>query len=150
MQLENIVAVSGIMNGLYKMSANRSNGLILEDLDSGKRQFASSRRNQFTPLKSVGIYTDDGDTAEIETVFRIMLEQLEENPPIAVKSGKDELVAYFKKVLPNHDEERVYPRDIRRVIKWFNFLNKRDLLNLEEEATTEEGTKEEEASKEEE
>ncbi|MEM9990109.1 MAG: DUF5606 domain-containing protein [Bacteroidota bacterium] len=129
MNLDKIVAVSGGLNGIYKMAANRSNGLIVEDLDTGKRKFASVRRHQFTPLNSVGIYTDDGDTAEISEVFQRMLDQLEDNPPIPVKSSKDELSAYFTKVLPNHDEERVYPRDIRRVIKWFNYLNERDYFN---------------------
>ena len=144
MNLDKIVAVSGGINGIFKMAANRSNGLIIEDLDTGKRKFASVRRNQFTPLNSVGIYTDDGDTQEIGEVFKNMLEQLEENPPINVKSSKDELTAYFKKVLPNHDEERVYPRDIRRVIKWFNYLNDRNYLSLEEETAEENNTTEEE------
>lgn len=144
MQLDKIVAVSGTMNGIYKMAANRSNGLILEDLDTGKRKFASIRRHQFTPLNSIGIYTDDGDSMELENVFRAMLEQLEANPPIDVKASKEDLTAYFKKVLPNHDEERVYPRDIRRVIKWFTFLNARDLLKDDEVAEEATEGKEEE------
>ncbi len=143
MQLDKIVAVSGTMNGIFRMAANRSNGLILENLDTGKRKFASIRRHQFTPLNSVGIYTDDGDSVEIAQVFRAMLEQLEENPPIDPKAKKEDLRAYFKKVLPNHDEDNVYPRDIRRVIKWFSFLHSRDLLK-EEEATTEETSAKEE------
>lgn len=130
MDLDKIVAVSGGMNGIFKMAANRSNGLILEDLDTGKRKFASVRRNQFTPLNSIGIYTDDGDTADIATVFEAMLKQVEENPPINIKASKEDLNAYFKKILPNYDEERVYPRDIRRVIKWFNYLNERDYLTI--------------------
>lgn len=144
MQLDKIVAVSGSMNGIYKMAANRSNGLILEDLDTGKRKFASVRRHQFTPLNSVGIYTEDGDSAEISTVFRAMLEQLEENPPIDIKSTKEELTAYFKKVLPNHDSARVYPRDIRRVIKWFTFLNDRGHVTFEDETVEDETAAKEE------
>ena len=61
MNLEKLVAVSG-MSGLYRMAANRSNGLIIEDIKSGKRSFASARKHQFTPLESIAIYTDDGDS----------------------------------------------------------------------------------------
>ncbi len=51
------------------MAANRGNGLIIEDLASGKKRFASARKHQFTPLESIGIYTDDGDTTELKNVF---------------------------------------------------------------------------------
>lgn len=59
MNLDKLVAVSG-MSGVYRMSANRSNGLIVEEIPTGKLKFASVRKHQFTPLESIGIYTDDG------------------------------------------------------------------------------------------
>ena len=40
MKIENILAVSG-MPGLFRMAANRNNGLILEDLSTGKKRFAA-------------------------------------------------------------------------------------------------------------
>ena len=130
MKIDEFVAVSG-MSGLYKMVANRSNGLIVESLDNGKRIFAPARKHQFTPLASIGIYTDD-DTAELKVVFRAMLEQLESNPPLPLSSSTDELVEYFGTVLPEFDRDRVYVSDIKKVIKWFNFLNERELLDLAE------------------
>ncbi|MEO1517761.1 MAG: DUF5606 domain-containing protein [Bacteroidota bacterium] len=138
MKLEDIVAVSGLA-GLHKMVANRNNGLIVEDLDNGKRRFASSRKHQFTPLASIGIYTDE-DTIELKVVFRSMLEQMESNPPIATNASAEAMKDYFSKILPEFDRDRVYPSDIKKVIKWFNFLHKRDLLDeaLKEEET--EGT----------
>ena len=39
MNLEEYVAVSG-MPGLFRLVANRSNGLVVADLDSGKSKFA--------------------------------------------------------------------------------------------------------------
>lgn len=130
MNLEKLVAISGNVNGVFTMIANRNNGLIVEDLKTQKRIFASSRQNQFTPLESVGIFTDDGDTADIKAVFKNMLEQLEDNPPIPVKSSAADLKEYFKDVLPNFDEERVYPGDIRKVIKWFKILNENNLFEV--------------------
>ena len=127
MKLENLVAVSGLP-GLYKMAANRSNGLIIEDIDSGKKRFASVRKHQFTPLESIAIYTDDGDSTEITNVFRNMLDQFEDNPPIEAKSSSDQLHEYFSDVLPNYDKDKVMTGDIRKLIKWFNFLNDRGIL----------------------
>ena len=78
MNFDEIIAVSGL-GGLYRMVANRSNGLIVEELASKKRRFASARKHQFTPLASIGIYTDDGDTMELKKVFRNMEDQYEES-----------------------------------------------------------------------
>ncbi|MEL6864255.1 MAG: DUF5606 domain-containing protein [Bacteroidota bacterium] len=136
MKLDDFVAVSG-MSGIYRMVANRSNGLIVEDLDNGKKKFASTRKHQFTPLVSIGIYTDT-DTTELKLIFQTMLDQLESNPPVSVKAPADEINIYFAKILPEYDRDRVYISDIKKVIKWFNFLHERNLLVSEEEETTEE------------
>ncbi len=142
MNLDEYVAVSGLP-GVFKMVANRSNGLIVADLDSGKRKFAPARKHQFTPLASIGIYADD-DTEELKVVFRSMLEKLETTPPIPTNSTGAELNEYFGAVLPNFDRDKVHASDIKKVIKWFNFLNDRNLLSLEEEAIAEDAAGEEE------
>lgn len=127
MNLEKFVAVSG-MPGLFKLVANRNNGLILEDLSSGKRKFVPSRGNQFTPLGTIGIYTNDGETAELKTVFGNMLNRAEDLPPVPVNADQDTLRSYFAQILPEYDRDKVSIADIKKVIKWFSFLNERNLL----------------------
>ena len=149
MNLEKLVAVSG-RPGIFKMAANRSNGLIIEDLDTGKKFFAPSRKHQFTPLESISIYTDKEDatedsTTELKTVFINMLTQIEDNPPISTKSNPTEIKNYFEQILPNFDKEKVLVSDIKKLIKWFNFLHSRNLLALpKEEEKAEETSSEEE------
>ncbi len=140
MNLEEYVAVSG-MSGVYKMVANRNNGLIVADLDTGKRKFAAARKHQFTPLASIGIYAGD-DTEELKVVFSSMLEKYETIPPVPTNASGEEIYDYFRQILPNFDQDRVYVSDIKKVIKWFNFLNERNLLSLA--AETEEIKSEEE------
>ncbi|MEL7020800.1 MAG: DUF5606 domain-containing protein [Bacteroidota bacterium] len=142
MNLENYISVTGLQ-GLYKMAGNRKNGLIVEDLDSGKRKFCPARRHQFTPLESIAIYTDDGESIELKNVFRNMHDQFEDNPPPATSSKPEDLREYFFDVLPTHDEDRVYTSDIKKVIKWFVFLNERGLLEDAPEATEAEAVEEE-------
>ncbi|MCP3932421.1 MAG: hypothetical protein GY705_25400 [Bacteroidetes bacterium] len=132
MNLENLVGVSGLP-GIFRMAANRDNGLIIEDLDTGKRKFAPSRKHQFTPLESIGIFTDDGKSIEVKKVFRSMLEKLTEHPPVPPNAKPQELHDYFSVILPNYDQDNVSTGDIKKVIKWFNFLNERSLIDLEEE-----------------
>jgi len=144
MNIDDFVAVSA-MPGIYKMVANRGNGLIVEEIDSGKRKFAPSRKHQFTPLASIGIYADiEEDTIELKEVFRSMLEKLEDFPTPATTAKPDEITEYFGKVLPDYDRDRVYLNDIKKVIKWFKFLNERKLLSLDTSDETKEETETEE------
>lgn len=135
MNLKDLIAVSGI-SGVFRIAGNRSNGLIIEDLDTGKKKFAPARRHQFTPLESIAIYTDD-DSTELAKVFSNMLEQIEDNPPVNPNAKPDDLREYFADVLPDFDRDQVSSGDIKKVIKWFNFLNERNLLSLEKETVEE-------------
>ena len=132
MSLEKLVVVAGIA-GVHKVAANRSNGLIIENLDTGKKRFAPSRKHQFTPLESITVYTEDDETLELYKVFQNMFANLAETPLVAVNAPNDEMKAYFAKVIPTYDRDRVYIGDMKKMVKWFKFLNDRSLISLEEE-----------------
>lgn len=130
MDLSQILAVSGLP-GLFKMVGNRSNGLIVEDLDSGKGRFCSSRKYQFTPLESIAIYTIS-DTIALKEVF----EKLKKKDPALIptaKSSEEEIKSFFKEVIPDYDEDRVYIKDMKKLFKWYNFLNEKSLLTSSSE-----------------
>ena len=126
MDLTKFVAISG-KPGIFKVVSNKDNGLVVEDFDTGKKRFISGRIHQFTPLKTISIYTES-DTEELEVIFQTIKAQLTDNPPVATKSSNDETITWFRKILPDFDEDRVYVSDIKKIIKWFNFLHNRDLL----------------------
>jgi len=137
MSLEKLVVVGGIP-GVHKVAANRSNGLIIENLDTGKKRFAPSRKHQFTPLESITIYTEDDDeTLELAKVFQNMYAKLAEVPLVKVNVSNDEMKAYFADIIPNYDRDRVYIGDMKKIVKWFTFLNERSLITLEEEKSEE-------------
>lgn len=127
MNLKNLVAVSG-MSGLHRMAANRANGLIIEDLSSGKRSFVPARKHQFTPLESTGIYIEDGDTVELEKVFQSILDKLADTPIADPNANPETLHKYFRTILPNYDQDRVHTSDIKKVIKWYHILSETGLL----------------------
>ena len=127
MNLEHVLAVTG-MTGLYKLVVTRNNGLIIEDFDTGKRTFISIRKHQFTPLESIGIYTYT-DMADIKDVL-LKIDELEEGRPQHSDSG-NVLHAYFRRVLPDFDENRVYLSDMKKLLRWHEFLKSRGLLTVE-------------------
>lgn len=144
MELDKLVAISG-RSGIYRMAANRPNGLVVEDLDTGKKTFVSGRIHQFTPLESISIYTSTADeTVELKTVFRRMLQMKEDFPPVDSKASAEEVRDYFEEVLPEYDRDRVFVSDIKKLLKWFEFLNERELLQLADEQEVESETAEEE------
>jgi hypothetical protein len=141
MNLEKLVAISG-KSGLFNMVSNRSNGLIVEDLDNNKRFFVSARMHQFTPLASISIYTDtEEETVELKDVFKRMKAGLADNPLVDAKADSNEFRSYFDKIMPEHDRDKVLISDIKKLTKWFSFLHERNLITEEEaEETTEETT----------
>ncbi len=134
-KLEKYVAVSGLP-GIYKINSSRANGLLIENLDTGKTKFISMRKHQFTPLATVSIYTVD-DTKELSKVFQSMLDQFDDNPPPKINVTAAELFEYFEDILPTYDKDQVFIGDVKKVIKWFNYLRDRaffeDLSSDEEE-----------------
>ena len=138
MNLEKLVAISG-KSGLFNMVSNRSNGLIVEDLDNNKRFFVSARMHQFTPLASISIYTDtEEETVELKDVFKRMKAGLADNPLVDAKADSNEFRSYFDKIMPEHDRDKVLISDIKKLTKWFSFLHERNLITEEEaEETTE-------------
>ena len=126
MNLEKYVAVSGYP-GLFKLIHTRSNGILISDPDTGKTRFVSVRQHQFTPLATVGIYTFD-DSVELSKIFKTMLEHSAENPVVDIHKSSSEIREYFQKILPDHDPDKVHISDIKKLVKWYEYLNARGLL----------------------
>lgn len=131
MNLEKLVAVAGI-SGVFRLVANRNNGLIIEDLDTGKRSFASSRKHQFTPLETIGIFIDNGETEELKVIFQKIKDTKVDNPPCESDASAETVRSYFGSLLPNYDKDKVLIGDMKKVIKWFNFLEARGFLDATE------------------
>ena len=127
MKLEDLISVSGLP-GLHKMAGNRPNGLIVEDLDTGKRKFVPMRKHQFSPLETIAVFTTEDSVALVEVLAK-MHEVKVSIPPVSPKSDSETLRAYFDQIVPDHDHYRVYPKDIKKIIKWFQFLDERKIFD---------------------
>lgn len=138
MNIKNIIAVSGLP-GLYKIISTKNNGLLVADPDTGKTKFCSVRQHQFTPMETVAIYTED-DTVAIDKVFQNMLDKLQELPVPAPNADHKDLQKYFAIIIPDYDRDKVFHSDMKKIIKWFNYLNERGYLTAKPDS--EEGEEE--------
>jgi len=135
MNLDKFLVIAGIP-GVHKLVATRNNGLLIEDRKEGRTRFVPTRQNQITPLGTVAIYVDtDEGTLPLPEVFQRMLDQLETIPPVTPDSGSAALRKYFDQILPEHDHDQVHINDIKKCIKWFNFMQEKGIF---EEAKREE------------
>jgi hypothetical protein len=129
MEYRQIVAVTGL-SGLYQLMSTKSDGAIVRSLADKSVKFVSARIHHITPLESIEIYTT-GDNVRLHEV----LEKIKENDgAVAGLNGKKDdkaAKAYFKTILPDFDESRVYVSDIRKVLKWYEILKANDLLNFD-------------------
>jgi len=147
MNLDKLVAVSGI-GGIHKIAANRDNGIIIQNYETGKKRFVGSRKHQFTPLGSVTIYSQDPEEIiKLSDVFDAMLEKKGTLSPPATSSSKEELHKYFAEITPKYDPEQVHASDMKKVIKWFNYLDKHNVFTQLEAEEPEEEEKEVPADK---
>jgi hypothetical protein len=55
-----------------------------------------------------------------------------EGQAISHKEDNAALIAYFAEIVPDYDQERVYPSDIKKVINWYNILQAKGLVSKEE------------------
>ncbi len=129
MEIKDIVSISG-MSGLFEVVAKRADGMIVRGLDEQKPQFVSSRIHIFTPLDAITIYTMK-DSTELPKVLLEVKKQSSENPPVDVNSDNEKFKTWFKKVLPDYNEEKVYVSDIKKLIKWYQQLDKHNLVTEE-------------------
>lgn len=125
--LENIIAVSG-SGSLFKLLTTRNNGLILEEIGTGKKNFYSSRTTQFSPLESIGIYTLTDNLPLAEVYQRFMDKSAEMTIPNTTTPDA-ELKSFFDAVIPEYDRYRVHIKDMKKAVKWYHFLHSHDLLN---------------------
>ena len=151
--LKEILSVSG-KPGLYRLVSRGNNMLVIESL-SDKKRIPAYTRDKVISLGDVSIFTDESDVPIGEVLTKI--KEKEDGKKIAFDYSKtyaETLQSYLAEVLPNFDRERVYPTDIKKLLKWYDLLIENGITDFskkeeEEELKEEKIVKEDETSEEE-
>jgi hypothetical protein len=122
MDYSKLVAVTG-MPGLYELVNSKSDGAIVRSLEDDSTKFASSRIHNFSHLESIEVYTVR-DNVNLVEVFQAM-EKAGGSLPDA--KDNDALKKYFENAYPDLDFERVYASDLKKMVKWFDILKKKNI-----------------------
>ncbi|MDQ2753306.1 MAG: DUF5606 domain-containing protein [Bacteroidota bacterium] len=117
MEYSKMISVTGL-TGLYELVGSKTDGAIVRSLDDGSTKFVSSRVHNFSHLESIEVYTSR-DNVNLADVFKAMQENEE---PLPNEKDAKAVKAYFEKVYPDMDFERVYASDMKKMIRWFSVL----------------------------
>jgi len=118
--VDKILAISG-KPGLFRLVARGNNMLIVESLIDGRRQPAH-QRDKVLSLADIAMYTVEGEVA-LNTVFAKAKDLTGGTiAPVGINDPAVEQRAWFAKVMPEYDEDRVRAGDIKKFIQWYNIL----------------------------
>lgn len=129
MELEKVLAITG-KPGLYSLKLQTRSGFVAESLLDGKK-ITVGMRNNVSLLSEISMYTHSEEKPLAE-VMRNIAKKENNGPALSHKEDHTKLVAYFKEVLPDYDEDRVYPSDIKKVLNWYNLLQSKGMVSSEE------------------
>lgn len=128
MELEKVLAITG-QPGLYSLKLQTRTGFVAESLVDGKK-INVGMRNNVSLLSEISMYTHTEEKPLAE-VMRAIAKKENNGPAISHKEDNAKLIAYFKEVLPDYDEDRVYASDIKKVLNWYNLLQAKGMVSSE-------------------
>ncbi len=130
MEFDKILSISG-KPGLYELKTQTRSGVLAQSLVDG-RKIQVNLRNNISVLSEISIFTYTGEESLMD-VFKALYRETEAKKTIDHKSPKKELEKYFRTILPEYDEDRVYQSDLKKIIQWYNILISNDFKGFEED-----------------
>jgi hypothetical protein len=137
MNLTGIIAISG-KPGLFKVVTQGKNSIIVESLIDNKR-FPAYASDRISALEDISIYTYEEDAPLKDILSAIYKKENGKECP-SHKEDMKVLQSYVLEILPNYDQERVYPSDLKKLFQWYNLLLKAGSLTPEVTEEAEEKT----------
>jgi hypothetical protein len=130
MNVEKILAIAG-KPGLFELKVQTRSGFLAESLLDGKK-ITVGMRNNVSLLSEISMYTYSEEKPLVEIMRSIAIKENEGPTPVSHKDDNAKLIAYFKEVLPDYDEDRVYASDIKKLLNWYNVLQAKGMVSKEE------------------
>ncbi len=134
MNYQEIVTISG-KGGLFRVVNQKSNGVIVTSLETGKSEFISLRQHALSYLDNTAVFVKNRDTDSIEIikVFQEMLQKESEVTPESPDANDKMITTYFTAIIPDYDDQKVHLSDMKKILKWYSILKQHNLISTEQE-----------------
>lgn len=130
MDLSKIISVTG-KPGLYRIVAQGRQAIIVESLADGKRMPVHSSV-RVSSLEEISMFTT-GDDVPLSQVLEKLHQVEGGKESLDPKEDAEKLFAKLGEALPEHDRERIYPSDVRKLFTWYALLLKGGEFEAKEE-----------------
>ena len=128
--LARILSVAG-QHGLFRYIAQARGGAIAENMETKQRKvFSTSSR--ISTLADIAIYTAEGEM-KLDQVFLALKAALGDAEAPSSKGPEKDIVALFRKAIPDYDGERFYVSHMRKVLDWYDQIVKYASLDFVKE-----------------
>jgi len=128
MSIHKILSFSG-KPGLYELKIQTRTGFVAESLLDGKKITVGLRAN-VSLLSEIAVYTYS-EEVRLAEVLKAIATKENDGPAISHKEDDATLKAYFREILPEFDDDRVYTSDIKKILNWYNLLQPKGFVSLE-------------------
>lgn len=128
MSIQKILAISG-KPGLFELKLQTRTGFVAESLLDGKKITVGMRSN-VSLLSEIAVYTYS-EEVRLSEVFKAIATKENDGPALSHKEDEAKIRDYFREVLPEFDEDRVYTSDIKKVLNWYNILQPKGFVSVE-------------------
>ena len=120
MKLDEVISISS-RQGLFKILSKTRYGFIAQSLIDNKK-ISTKINDQINILNEIQVFGNN-EKKPLEEIFKsIFINENGLQTKITHKSSKNDLMNYFYLIFDNYDKERVYPNDVKKIIKWYNLL----------------------------
>lgn len=130
MDLSKIISVTG-KPGLFRVVAQGRQALIAESLEDGKRM-AVHASVRVSSLDEISMFTK-GEDVPLSQVLEKLHEIEKGKASVDPKGDVEALYAKLGEALPDHDRERIYANDVRKLFTWYGLLLKSGVFKEKEE-----------------
>jgi len=128
MSFQKILAISG-KPGLFELKVQTRSGFVAESLLDGKKITVGLRSN-VSLLSEIAVFAYNEEVKLID-IFKSIATKENGEATISHKEVDDKLKSYFREILPEYDEDRVYTSDIKKIFNWYNILQPKGFVTLD-------------------
>jgi len=121
MDLSKIISVAG-KTGLFRVVAQGRQAIIAESLIDGKR-IPVHTSMKVSSLDEISMFTT-GDDVPLSKVLESLHKVEKGGASMDPKESEDKLFKKLGEALPEHDRERIYASDVRKLFSWYAQLLK--------------------------
>lgn len=132
--IKDVVSITG-QPGLYQVVKADDRAIVVESMDAQKRRQLVRGNMMVSKLIDVSIYTKT-ESEPLVTVLQAIQEKYGAELPVKKKSSNEDLMDFLYSVLPEYDDDRVYPSNVKKMIAWYKILLEQEVDMTFEAADT--------------